>query len=85
MGCVGNWEMPAVFKVMLTSLALCAPELKDLLTAGNKYPEAVLHLSAEDSLMDGIFDEDDTVRHLASMSIPPPLGGRWDLGHYYTQ
>lgn len=76
MGCVGNWEMPAVFKVMLTSSALCTPELKDLLTAGDKYPEAVLHLSAEDSLVDGTFDEEDTVRQLASISISPSLGGR---------
>lgn len=84
-GCVGNGEMPAVFKVMMTSSALCTPELKDLLTAGDRYPETVLHLSAEDCLVDSTFDEDDTVRHLASMSISPRLGGRQESGRGYSQ
>lgn len=49
--CVGNGEMPAILKVMLTSSALCTPELKDILTAGGRYPERVLYLSAEDTLV----------------------------------
>lgn len=52
--CVDNGEIPAVFKVMLTSSALCTPELKDLLTAGNGYPERVLYLSTDDCLVDNV-------------------------------
>lgn len=52
--CVDNGEMPAVFKVMLTSSALCSPELKKLFTAGNNHPERVMHLSTDDCLVDNV-------------------------------
>lgn len=52
--CVDNGEMPAVFKVMLTSSVLCSPELKDLLTTRNSYPERVLYLSTDDCLVDNV-------------------------------
>lgn len=52
--CVDNGKLPAVFKVMLTSSALCSPELKKLFTAGNNYPERVMHLSTDDCLVDNV-------------------------------
>ena len=68
--CVDDWEMPAVLKVMLTSSALCTPELKDLLTAGDSYTESVLYLSAEDIFVENGFG-DDTERQFSQLSIVP--------------
>ena len=48
--CVENVEMPTIFKVMLTSSALCTPELKDIFTAGSRHPGRVLYLSTENCL-----------------------------------
>lgn len=74
--CVDNGEMPAVLKVMLTSSALCAPELKALVTGGDRYPERVLYLSAEGSFVEDADGENEAERHLAQMSISPRQGYR---------
>lgn len=72
--CVEDGEMPAVLKVMLTSSALCAPELKALLTGGDRYPGRVLYLSAEGSFVEDADGEDETGRRLAQMSVSPRQG-----------
>ncbi|KAJ0106752.1 hypothetical protein J7T55_001276 [Diaporthe amygdali] len=82
---VENEEMPAVLKVMLTSSALCTPELKDLFTAGHGHRESVLYLSEDKSFVDGDFGEDEMEHHLAQMSLAPRPGGKPDAGRSYRQ
>lgn len=72
--CVDDGEMPAVLKVMLTSSALCTPELKKLLTAGDSDTERVLYLSAEDSFVENFGNE--TERQLEQLSVAP-RSQRW--------
>lgn len=67
--CVDNGEMPAVFKVMLTSSALCTPELKALITAGNSFPERVLYLSAGDCFVDHLLWISEKLVHCGLASV----------------
>lgn len=82
---VENEEMPAVLKVMLTSSALCTPELKDLFKAGHGHRESVLYLSEDKSFVDGDFGEDEMEHHLAQMSLAPRPSGKPDAGRSYRQ
>lgn len=72
---VEDSRLPAVFKVMLTSSALCTPEVTDLLTREDKYPDRVWSLSSENISVEGDMDDYEMERHLSQVSISPRSGG----------
>lgn len=82
--CVENVEMPAIFKVLLTSSALCTPELKDLFKAGNTLPESVLFLSPE-TFVDGDLGGEEMENRLEQMTFAPQSGRVRETDQSYRQ
>lgn len=68
---VEDSRLPAIFKVILTSSALCAPEMADLLTEEDQYSDRVLSLSSEDLSVDGDMGDYEMERHLSRLSVSP--------------
>lgn len=62
---VQDGEMPAIFKVMLTSPVLLMPELENLAKAGNGDRDNAVYLSADNAFMGGELWEDDMEDQLA--------------------
>ncbi|KAJ4416631.1 hypothetical protein N0V82_006641 [Gnomoniopsis sp. IMI 355080] len=71
---VQDGKLPAIFKVMLTSSALCAPEVTDLLTMEDKHPDRVLSLSADNISVEDDMGNYEMERHLSQVSVSPRSG-----------
>lgn len=71
---VQDSKLPAIFKVMLTSSALCAPEVGDLLTREDKHPDRLLTLSADNISVEDDMGDYEMERHLSQMSVSPRSG-----------